>query len=266
VIILTRNVNVYDLEGKSVGKVELPECFDGPVRFDLIKRAVVALQSATFQPQGRDPMAGKRTTAQSLGVGRAMARVPRVKGDRYPRANLAAFAPSTVKGRLTFPPTPAKIIVKRINKKELKLATLSALAATSSIDLVKARGHKIKEDCEVPIVISDEIERVAKSSEAGKVLKSIDLWQDVLRASNRGSRSGKGSIRGRPSKSSVSVLLVIGKKGGAERAFSNFPGVRVVEASSLNVTDLAPGTHPGRLTVWSKSALTSIQGRFRGPA
>ena len=103
-------MNIYDLEGKSVGKVELPECFDDPVRFDLIQRAVVALQTAKFQPQGRDPMAGKRTTAQSLGVGRAMARVPRVKGDRYPRANLAAFAPSTVKGRLTFPPTSAKIL------------------------------------------------------------------------------------------------------------------------------------------------------------
>ncbi|MGO9645515.1 MAG: 50S ribosomal protein L4 [Candidatus Bathyarchaeia archaeon] len=263
---MTKNVNVYDLEGKSVGKVELPECFEGPIRFDLIRRAVVALQSATFQPQGRDPMAGKRTTAQSLGVGRAMARVPRVKGDRYPRANLAAFAPSTVKGRLTFPPTPARILVKRINKKELKLATLSALAATCSIDLVKARGHRIKDDREVPIVVSDDIERVVKSSEAGKVLKSIDVWEDVLRASHRGSRAGKGSTRGRPSKSSVSVLFVVGKKSGAERAFRNFPGVKVVEVSSLNVTDLAPGTHPGRLTVWSKSAIVSVQGRFGGPA
>jgi len=42
--------------------------------------------------------------------------------------------------------------------------------------------------------------------------------------------------------------------------------VKVVEASNLNVADLAPGTHPGRLTVWSKSALASVQGRFGGHA
>jgi len=259
---LTKNVNVYDLEGKSVGKVELPGCFEGPVRLDLIRRAVVAIQSAAFQPQGRDPMAGRRTTAESLGVGRAMARVPRVKGDRYPRANLAAFAPNTVKGRLTFPPTPNRTNLKRINKKELRLATLSALAATTSIELVKARGHQIKQDREVPIVMSDDIEQVAKSSEAKKILTNIDLWADVLRASSRRSRAGKGSTRGRSRKTSVSVLFVLGKKNSAERAFRNFPGVKVVEASNLNVADLAPGTHPGRLTVWSKSALASVQGRF----
>lgn len=261
---LTKNVNIYDLEGKSVGKLELPECFDDPVRFDLIQRAVVALQTAKFQPQGRDPMAGKRTTAQSLGVGRAMARVPRVKGDRYPRANLAAFAPSTVKGRLTFPPTSAKILTKRINKKELKLATRSALAAACSIELVKARGHKIAENREVPIVVSDDIERISKSSEASKILKSIDVWEDAIRASKRGSRAGRGSVRGRPHKNSVSTLFVVEKKQEAEKAFRNFPGVKVVEVSSLNVNDLAPGTHPGRLTVWSKSAIGLIQGRFGG--
>jgi large subunit ribosomal protein L4e len=81
---LTKNVSVYDLEGKSVGKVELPGCFEGPVRLDLIKRAVVAIQSAAFQPQGRDPMAGRRTTAESLGVGRAMARV--IRGQIWPRS------------------------------------------------------------------------------------------------------------------------------------------------------------------------------------
>ena len=261
---MAKEVTVYDLEGKAIGKVDVPACFGVPVRPDLIKRAVVAVQSHSFQSQSRNRLAGKRTTAESMGVGRGIARIPRVKGERYPKANLAAFAPGTVKGRLAFPPSSMRVVRKEINRKELRLAMQSALAATCSIDHVKQRGHRIKPDRELPIVVSDQIEQVTKSSEANTVLRSLDVWEDVARASNRGLRAGRGSVRGRSSKNSISVLFIIGKRQGAEKAFRNFPGVKVVDVTSLNVNDLAPGTHAGRLTVWSESAIRSIQGRFGG--
>ncbi len=261
---MAKTVSVYGADGKSVGKVELPNFFDTPIRTDLIQRAVVALQSHTFQPQGRDPMAGKRTTAESLGVGHGMSRIPRVKGERYPKGNVAAFATGTVKGRLNFPPVPARRVGKKINKKELRMALLSAVAATSSKELVKARGHRITADVELPLVVSDEIEAVTRSSEAEKVFKNLGIWDDVERASDRKRRSGKGSVRGRPFKHRASVLFVVAKRQGAERAFRNFPGVKVVDISTLNVNDLAPGTHPGRLTVWTSSALKGISVRLGG--
>lgn len=259
---MSKSVSVYDIDGKSVGKVELPSLFEAPVRSDLIRRAVVALQSHAFQPQGRDPMAGKRTTAVSIGVGHAMSRVPRIKGERYSRSNQAAFAPSTVKGRLNFPPVPDKRVAKKINRKELRLAMLSALAATSSKELVKARGHRIPEDVELPFVVSDELEKVTKSSEAEKLLTNLGVWEDIERASKRKQRAGRGSVRGRPLKHPVSALLVVEKKQGADKAFRNFPGVGVVDAASLNVSHLAPGTHPGRLTIWTQSALKVIGTRM----
>lgn len=53
--------------------------------------------TARLQPKGTDPMAGKRTTAVSFGVGGlGLARVPRVKGSLWPTAR---FAPNVVKGR-----------------------------------------------------------------------------------------------------------------------------------------------------------------------
>ena len=263
---LAKTVSVYDLEGKSIGQVELPKYFETPVRADLIRRAVVALQSGTFQPQGRDPMAGKRTTAESIGVGHAMSRVPRVKGDRYPRGNLAGFAPNTVKGRLTFPPSPSKTLQKKINRKELKQAMLSALAATTSGELARARGHRLPPDFELPLVVSNDVEQVTASSEASKILKNLKIWDDVERASKRRNRGGRGSIRGRPHKRPVSALLVVEKKQIVQRAFRNLPGVKVVEAASLNVCDLAPGTHPGRLTIWTQSAIKSLDARFGGKA
>jgi len=263
---LAKTVSVYDLEGKSIGQVELPKYFETPVRADLIRRAVVALQSGTFQPQGRDPMAGKRTTAESIGVGHAMSRVPRVKGDRYPRGNLAGFAPNTVKGRLTFPPSPSKTLQKKINRKELRQAMLSALAATTSGELARARGHRLPPDFELPLVVSNDVEQVTASSEASKILKNLKIWDDVERASKRRNRGGRGSIRGRPHKRPVSALLVVEKKQTVQRAFRNLPGVKVVEAASLNVCDLAPGTHPGRLTIWTQSAIKSLDARFGGKA
>jgi large subunit ribosomal protein L4e len=261
---LNRTVKLYDVEGKPSGEFSVPSFFDAPVRGDLIRRAVVAIQSHSFQRQGRDPMAGKRTTAESLGVGRAMSRIPRVKGERYARGGLAGFAAGTVKGRLTFPPTSAKRPAKKINRKELLAAMFSAVAATSSKHMVQARGHRIPEDLELPLVVSDEAEKITKNSDAEKILKNLGLWGDVERASNRKIRSGKRSVRGHPYKSRAGALVVVSKRIGAERAFGNFSGVRVVDVSSLNVSDLAPGTHPGRLTIWTESAIKGLENRLGG--
>ena len=259
---MPRTVSIYDLEGKPAGEFSVPAFFDAPVRGDLIRRAVVAIQSRSFQPQGRDPMAGKRTTAESMGVGRGMSRIPRVKGERYARGGMAGFAAATVKGRLTFPPTPAKINAKKINRKELHAALLSAIAATTSKTIVQSRGHRIPENLELPLVVSDAAEKITKNSDAEKILKNLGLWEDVERASDRKIRSGKGSVRGRPHKARVATLVVVSKRLGAERAFGNFSGIRVVDVASLNVSDLAPGTHPGRLTVWTESAIKGLETRL----
>lgn len=199
-----------------------------------------------------------------MGVGRAMSRIPRVKGERYSRGGLAGFAAGTVKGRLTFPPTSARNPVKKINRKELRAAMLSAVAATSSKHMVQARGHRIPDDLELPLVVSDETEKITRNSDAEKILKNLGLWEDVERASERKIRSGKGSVRGRPYKSRAGALVVVSKRVGAERAFGNFGGIRVVDISSLNVSDLAPGTHPGRLTIWTESAIKGLETRFGG--
>src|SRR5665647_1561385 len=114
---------VFDLEGKSVGKANLPSTFETPLRPDVIKRAVLSIQSHRLQPQGRDPMAGKKTSAESRGTGLALARVPREKGG----GGKAAFAPGTVGGRQAHPPKSETRIVKDIPKKEKHLALLSAI-------------------------------------------------------------------------------------------------------------------------------------------
>src|SRR5512137_2132746 len=150
---------VFNLEGKAVGKIDLPALFATPLRPDVIKRAVLATQTNRLQPQGRDPMAGKRTTAESRGTGSGISRVPRIKGG----SGRAKFAPSTVGGRQPHPPTSQKVIVKRIPKKESKLALLSAIAATADEATVKSRGHEIGHVPQIPMVVTDDIAELKRT-------------------------------------------------------------------------------------------------------
>ncbi len=260
---LRKSVEVYDTSGKPHESMSLPSVFLAPFRPDVIQKAVVALQSRRYQPKGRNPMAGKRTSAESMGVGRDLARVPRVKGDRFPRASQAAFAPSTVKGRLTHPPSPQRRLAKRINAKERLLALWSAIAATASKNLVASRGHKVEKVVSIPLVVSDELQKLKTTNEAKKVLGELGVWEDVARARKGVKiRAGRGTLRGRRMKRPRGPLLVVSRDEGVGKATRNLPGVDVVEASSLSVQDLAPGTHPGRLTVWTKSALEFVEVRY----
>lgn len=255
------SAKVFDLRGKKVGKVRLPQIFRTSARPDVIKRAVVAIQSHRFQPQGRDVLAGKRTTAESRGVGLGISRVPRLKA----RGQRAALAPGVVGGRATHPPVVEKRIRKRIPRKEMRLALRSAVAATGSKDLVASRGHMVDDVPDFPLVVVDEIQGLKRTKEVEEVFIHIGVWPDTFRVKeSRKVRAGKGKMRGRKMKQAVGPLLVIAKNEGVAEAARNLPGVDIVSVGNLNVELLAPGTHPGRLTVWTSSAFEMVDELFGG--
>ena len=257
------NIQIYDLLGNSTKTMELPKIFKTPLRLDVIKRAVLAQQSHGIQPQGRDPMAGKRTSAVSMGTGHGTARLPRVKGSRFPRAQQGAFAPSAVGGRLTHPPRSEKKIYKFINKKERRLAIRSAIAATANKTQISYRGHRIEDVPMFPLVIVDELQNIENASEARNFFKNLGLWPDLERVySSRKIRAGKGKMRGRKRRHSVGPLLVIHQTGDVRKAVGNFLGVDVIKVNYLNSEALAPGTVPGRLTVWTSSAINNLKTLF----
>ncbi|MDI9619893.1 MAG: 50S ribosomal protein L4 [Candidatus Nezhaarchaeota archaeon] len=252
-------VPVYDLEGNEAGRIGVPEVFACEVREDIIKRAYLAAFTARIQPQGRDPMAGKRTTAESWGVGHGVARVPRVKGGRYPKAAHAAFVTMAVGGRRAHAPCVEKVIRERINKKEKKLAITSAIAATANRELVLKRGHILSEKLALPIILKKDVEDLEETRQARELLVKLGLWSDVLRVRERVKvRAGKGKMRGRRYKEGRSLLVVLSGKCKAAKAFRNLPGVTVAYVGNLSVMHLAPGGVPGRLTVWSEEAIRKM--------
>ncbi len=250
-----RTAKIFDLEGNPTGKTTLPAVFETPLRPDVIKRAVLAIQSHRRQPQGRDLMAGKKTSAESRGTGMGIARVPREKGG----GGRAKLAPGTVGGRQAHPPKSQTRIIKQIPRKEKRLALLSAIAATASRETVTQRGHEIEGVPQIPLIVADSFEELAKTKDVEEALTRLGVLSDIYRVrESRKIRAGKGKSRGRKMKQAVGPLIVVAEKKGAFNAAGNIPGVDVVTVDNLNPEILAPGTHPGRLTVWTNGAIGQL--------
>lgn len=247
------NATVYDLDGDDAGELELPDVFETTYRSDLVRRAVLAAQANRTQDSGTDEYAGLRTPAESFGSGRGLAHVPRQNGR-------AREVPQAVSGRAAHPPKTETDRGLDINDKERKLATRSAIAATADADLVSERGHAFDDDLELPLVVSNEFETLVKTADAVDVLESLGVYDDVRRAENgKTVRSGRGTTRGRKYQQPKSLLVVTSEEPSL--AARNLAGVDVSTAANVDTEDLAPGTHGGRLTLWTEAAIEEVADR-----
>lgn len=243
---------VHTLDGEPDGEMDLPSVFETPYRPDLIRRSVQAAQANRKQSYGADDYAGMRTPAESFGSGRGMAHVPR-EGGRGRRV------PQTVGGRKAHPPKEETDRTESINDKERKQATRSAIAATTDEELVRERGHQFDDDVDLPLVVSDEFETLEKTADAVDVLEALGIAADIERADDTTVRAGRGTTRGRRTRRPSSILFVTSEE--PSRAARNLAGADVTTAAELNTEDLAPGTHPGRLTLWTESAIEAVSDR-----
>ncbi len=265
-------VDVFDLQGKPVEKIELPKVFNEKIREDLILRAVLVSQSRRRQPYGTDILAGTRTAAAYHGtrpgrtgasvysmMGREMARMPRIHGKTVPHLSYAArFVPQAVKGREAHPPKVEKVWIQKMNKKERQKAIRSAIAATAVKELVSKR-HRIESVKEMPIVVDDKIQELKKTKDLIKFLKKIGLEKELERISERKIRAGRGKSRGRKYKVKVGPLFVITEDKGIGKAVSNLLGCNVCRVGNLSAEYLAPGAQPARLTIFTKSAIEKLK-------
>lgn len=255
---IERKVPVIDLQGSRVDEVPLPKAFYAPLREDLVWRAFIHLQTHSLQPKGAFKGSGHKYSVESWGAGYGMARISRVKTSGTGKAQSGGMVPSAVGGRPTHPPTPEKKIYKELNKKEKKIALITAVAFTGVAEAVKRRGHRIAENISLPIVVDERIESVAKTKELRGFFEKIGLEEELERCRERKIRAGKGKRRGRRYRKRVGPLLVVLEDVGISDAARNIPGVDVVKLKDLSVLHLAPGAKPGRLTIYSVNAFRKI--------
>lgn len=249
--------NVYSVKGEVAGTIDVPVAFATEYRPDLIKKAILAAAANLRQPYGPNKRSGMRHSVSTWGKGRGVARVQRLADGRR-----ATQSPNNISGRRAHPPKVEKIWTQKVNKKELKLARLSALAATACADTVRARGHKFDDKVTFPIVVEDALNEVANAAEVKALFDAIGIGYDVERAKDGTKiRAGKGKMRNRKYRTPVSVLIIVSDKERKAAVFNganNLPGVEVEEISTLNTSLLAPGGDAGRLTVYTKSAIEKI--------
>lgn len=248
-------VNLYGTDGKTSEQIELPKIFNTSYRPDLIRKSFNVTHSNKRQPYGPDPRAGCKHATASVGKGRGMSRVPRLTQGRT-----AALAPCVVGGRRAHPPKPERNWKEKINKKEKTLAKNSAIAATSTKEIVTNRGHQFNEKITLPIIINDKFEKITKTKDIIETLDKIGVYDDVLRATNgKHIRAGRGKTRGRKYKTPKSLLIVTTKEDG-KKSSRNLTGVDIITPKEINIEYLAPGGDAGRLTIFTKSALKEIGG------
>jgi|TARA_B100001559_G_scaffold91017_2_gene76223 large subunit ribosomal protein L4e len=267
----------FSVEAKLGKAVNLPEVFSANIREDLIRSAVHSSRANRRQPYGhrehdgkKAPQPGMKHSVEWWGKGRGVSRIMRKTGQKTGAQN-----PHTRGGRRAHGPKVEKDWSQKLNSKQRSVARDSAIAATANSEMVASRGHRFDEGVNFPIIVDGYSESRDGSTEKYDIesmplqystrkfvamMEGIGLGEDLRRAKEgRSVRAGKGTMRGRRRRTPKSVLLVVAQRDGLHRAAGNLPGVDVVVAKDLCAEDLAPGGDPGRLTVWTKSAIEAMR-------
>lgn len=242
----TTSMKVHSIAGKEVGSINLPKQFSEEIRKDLIKRAYNAVRTHDVQPKGVSPDAGMRQRSELTKRRRKLRSVYGHGGSRSPKkmmshagrqfALVGATTPFAVKGRVAHPPKSWKDIDEKINTKERKKAIRSAITASKIM------------------IIESKLEKLKKTNEVIKALESNGL---KIEAKKR-LKKGKARLRGRQKSYSKGPLLIVTNKCELLNSGKNLPGIEVVKVNELNVKVLAPGSIPGRVTIWSEDSIKKM--------
>ncbi|AJF62534.1 MAG: 50S ribosomal protein L4 [archaeon GW2011_AR20] len=260
-------MNLVNLEGKKVKEINLPSQFNEEYHPNLIWRAFLTIQGNKRQPYGTNPDAGMNYSAKLSrrrrdykgSYGHGISRVPRKvlwrRGTQF--GWVGAEAPGTVGGRRAHPPKSTKIWDKKINLKERKKAIRSALAATLDKNLVILRNHQLPSI--YPLAVENKFEDLSKTKDVIRTLESLGFKKELERLEIKKVRSGRGKNRGRRYKTKTGPLIIVSNKCKLVNAGKNIPGINVIPVNLVNVELLAPGSHAGRLTIYTEGALERLE-------
>ena len=254
---------ILDINGKEKGSLDLPKCFSAEIRKDVVAKVLEAKKK--MQPYAPSPVAGNQHSASGkikhrrhvwkTHYGQGISRIPRKsvsrRGDRFNW--IGAVVPFARGGRRAHPPKILSMInTKRINKKELRIALMSAISATANEKEIVKRYASLKKIENAPFVVETKLSGL-KAKELISSLKKI-LGKDLfgLALQKKSVRAGKGKLRGRKYKSTAGLLLVVGKDEKLKTSAFD-----VVDVKSLGVNDLARGG-VGRLTIYTEGAIKEL--------
>ncbi|KAF4666415.1 60S ribosomal protein L4 [Perkinsus olseni] len=256
-------VSVYDLSGSSSSTTCAPTVFQAPLRPDLVRSVHSAMAKNKRQARGVKFEAGYETAAASWGTGRAVSRIPRVPGGGTHRSGQGAFGNMCRGGGMFAPLKTWRRWHRKSNLTEKRHAMASAIAASALPPLVMARGHRIGEVPELPLVLSQGVESVQKTKEAIAVLEALGAGADLQKVKDsKKIRAGAGKMRNRRYVMRRGPLVVYSEDDGLTKAFRNIPGIELCQVDRLNLLQVAPGGTFGRFIIWTQPAFDHLQQLF----
>jgi len=149
------SVYSYDAENinaKVTGESSMPAVFSAPIRDDVVSFVHSNMSKNRRQAHGVFHLQGHQHSAESWGTGRAVARIPRISGSGTHRSGQAAFGNQCRKGRMFAPLHIWRKWHRKINTTQKRHAVAAALAASACAPLVMARGHRVMDVPELPLV------------------------------------------------------------------------------------------------------------------
>jgi len=243
--------------------VALPAVFTVPIRNDVVQQVHTLMSKNARQPYAVSLKAGHQTPAESWGTGRAVSRIPRVPGGGTARSGQGAFGNMCRGGRMFGPTKVFRKWHKKISKNQRRYAVASAIAATAVPALVMARGHRIDNVPEFPLVLSESVNSVDRTKEAKKIMENCGAMDDIMKAkASRSLRRGAGKTRDRRFVARKGPLVIYDVSEGLAQSFRNLPGVELANVENLSLLDLAPGGHIGRFCIWTRDAFEKLDSLF----
>jgi large subunit ribosomal protein L4e len=151
---------------------------------------------------------------------------------------------------------------RKINTNQKRHAVAAAVAATAVTPLVLARGHRVSNVPELPLVVDSLNVDTTKALLTS--LKNLGATEDLKRSrDSKKVRTGQGKMRNSRYVLRRGPLIVYGEENeSVKRTARNLPGVDFVNVHRLNLLQLAPGGHIGRFVIWTRDAFKALNGIF----
>lgn len=256
---------IISADGKEKGSLDLPKNFSSQIRKDIILKVFEAQKRE--QPYGTLFGAGAGYSASGISrkkrhewkvtYGKGISRVPRKIMSRHGSSFnwVGATTAAARGGRTAHPPRVEKNQFRKINKKELIVAINSCLSATKEPKFIeKNYGGKVSS---LPIVFSQDVLSM-KTKDFFALLKKLfgENIDKILKTKSL--RSGKGKYRGRKYKTSLGMLVILGKDEEMKRK-----GVGIVKVEDLEISDISLNGNPGRFVAYTENAIKEIGERWK---
>nr|BAS01805.1 ribosomal protein L4A [Amorphochlora amoebiformis] len=222
----------------------------------LIKRYYIIKKNSMIKNKYVKKFYGTLYSAKSWGPGRALARVPRIKGSGTIISGQGAIN-NICRGGRTYGvnKTKKKWGIKMNRKSKIKAFQASLISALIP-SLLISRGHILSDIKNFPLIIEQLVEMIWDTKELILTIKGVGGYQEFCRSLKK-PKIGKKTYKFLNSTKSIPAFIV-DNKCNLIYLIRNMKNINIFRISSLSTLKLSPGGNLGRFCFFTENSFISI--------